>query len=413
MKTIKFMAIALVAMIGLNSCSKDCGHDFIEYDYSQALVGTWTCMDEDFAEALVIKADGSFDVTGVVDGEFFETTGTIKVVNNKVSYKQENGDEFEGRLEMISSESFSLVFDDELDIRYTYRYCKNDLADEIVGMWVCHDGPNGTNNDMSILSFQEDGTSTLTGILPNSEDYMVALNSTYKVVGDLQFQKRADVETSMYIVNRLIYSPNETSLGDVLTHTTYISTENGVVETTTSWLRIKQSLDLANTSYDYSDIYVSNVKCIDKDIEFMGHMMNFATFDGSDWDKMLKSSLFNIEFPDAKTISCTYNDDNGKETYEAPIVVEGNKLTVKMSQKLPTLKDVVFYAFQDADNSQMHIYMHKTAFVNFYTNMQAMLLAGTYEQFDITNTEAVDAIYNSIDEAVETINISVVMKAHE
>ena len=128
---------------------------------------------------------------------------------------------------------------------------------------------------------------------------------------------------------------------------------------------------------------------------------------------MLKSSLFNIEFPDAKTISCTYNDDNGKETYEAPIVVEGNKLTVKMSQKLPTLKEVVFYAFQDADNSQMHIYMHKTAFVNFYTNMQAMLLAGTYEQFDITNTEAVDAIYNSIDEAVETINISLVTKARE
>ena len=410
MKTIKFMAIALVAMIGLNSCSKDCGHDFIEYDYSQALVGTWTCMDEDFAEALVIKADGSFDVTGVVDGEFFETTGTIKVVNNKVSYKQENGDEFEGRLEMISGESFSLVFDDELDIRYTYRYYKNDLSDDILGMWVCHEGLPGVENDMAIKNYTNDGKMSLTteasAFIPND---LVNAKGDYVVVGDLLFLKA----TPQHLAARLVYTPNGNTLGDIYTETIYAPSDNGIVKVTSTWLRIKQSLDLANTSYDYSDIYVSNVKCIDKDIEFMGHMMNFATFDGSDWDKMLKSILFNIEFPDANTLRYTYHYANGKETFDAPIVVEGNKLTVKMSQKLPTLKDVVFYAFQDADNSQMHIYMHKTAFVNFYTNMQAMLLAGTYEQFDITNTEAVDAIYNSIDEAVETINISVVMKARE
>lgn len=412
MKTIKFMAIALVAMIGLNSCSKDCGHTFIEYDYSKELVGTWTCMDEDFAEALVIKADGSFDVTGVVDGEFFETTGTIKVVNNKVSYKQENGDEFEGRLEMISGESFSLVFDDELDIRYTYRYCENDLSDEIVGMWVCNDAPAGADNDMAIISYEEDGSTTFTGILPNQDGYMQKVNTTYNVVGDLMFTKNAIQGSSnspKYISTRLTYAPNGTETGDIMVYKHY----NGSVETTSSYLRIKQDLDLANTSYDYNNIYVSNVKGIDKDIEFMGYKMNFATFDGSGLDKMLKSILFSIEFPNAETLGYTYNYANGKESFDAPIVVEGNKLTVKMSQKLPTLKDVVFYAFQDADNSQMHIYMHKTAFVNFYTNMQAMLLAGTGEQFDITNTDAVDAIYNSIDEAVETINISLVLKARE
>ena len=47
MKIFKFMMMALVAMCGLNSCSDDCDHDFIEHDYSQALVGTWTCMDND------------------------------------------------------------------------------------------------------------------------------------------------------------------------------------------------------------------------------------------------------------------------------------------------------------------------------------------------------------------------------
>ena len=49
MKIFKFMMMALVAMCGLNSCSDDCDHDYIEHDYSQALVGTWTCMDNDYA----------------------------------------------------------------------------------------------------------------------------------------------------------------------------------------------------------------------------------------------------------------------------------------------------------------------------------------------------------------------------
>ena len=138
--------------------------------------------------------------------------------------------------------------------------------------------------------------------------------------------------------------------------------------------------------------------------------MNLAKMDGSGIDKMLKSILFHIEFPDENTLSYTYTWGTNQETYSAPIEVEGNKFTVKMSQRVPTLKDVVFYAFQDADDSQIHLYMHRDTFVNFYTNMQAMLLAGTDAQFDITNAEAIDAIYNEIDEAVESINLSIIMK---
>ena len=61
-----FYMTALVALCGLNSCSDDCNHNFIEHDYSQELVGTWTCFDpeKDFSEALVIKADGSMEITG-------------------------------------------------------------------------------------------------------------------------------------------------------------------------------------------------------------------------------------------------------------------------------------------------------------------------------------------------------------
>ena len=65
MKIFKLMTIALVAMVGLNSCSEDCDHDFIDVDHSADLVGTWTCLQEGYAEALVIKADGSAVSTGV------------------------------------------------------------------------------------------------------------------------------------------------------------------------------------------------------------------------------------------------------------------------------------------------------------------------------------------------------------
>ena len=53
--------------------------------------------------------------------------------------------------------------------------------------------------------------------------------------------------------------------------------------------------------------------------------------------------------------------------------------------------------------------MDKVAFVNFHTNMQAMLLAGSNEQFDITDAEAVNDIYNNINNAVESIKVSFVM----
>ena len=84
-------------------------------------------------------------------------------------------------------------------------------------------------------------------------------------------------------------------------------------------------------------------------------------------------------------------------------------MTIKMSEEISTLKDVVFYAFQDADCSQLHFYMHRDAFVNFHTNMQAKLMESMDEQFDITNAETVNAIYNEINNAVETINVSLVM----
>ena len=399
--------LAAVATL-FTACTEECNHDFIEVDYNKDLVGTWTCLEADYAEALVISADGSVVSTGVENGEYWDgVKGNIKTVNNKMTLTFEDGHNFEGRFEMICGEAFSIF--NENGKHLTYHYCANDLADEIVGMWVCNDAPNNSDNDIAIVSFEGDGTSTLTGIVPNVDGYMVTANSTYKVVGDLQFQKRADSDTAKYVISRLVYSPNATTSGDIMTYKMYITTEKGRVETTTSWLRINQSLDLAGQNYNYIKTYVSNVKGEDKDINFMGYTFNFAKMDGSGLDKMLKALLFAVEFPDANTLGYSYQMNGNKETYNSPIVVEGNTMTIKMSEKVATLKDVVLYAFQDADCSQMHFYMHKTAFVNFYTNMQAMLMAATDEQFDITNAEAVNAIYDNINNAVQTINVSLVM----
>ena len=416
MKNFKIMMVALVAMLGFSSCSEDCNHDFIEVDYSQALVGTWTLMNEGFAEAWVVKADGSVDVTGVLDGEYYETKGTVKVKNNKMSYKFDNGDQFEGILEIIPGKCFSLAYESDYqsEERVTYLYCENDLADEVVGMWVCNDGPNEGQNDMSIHTYNEDGTVILTGFTPDGSGFANQEGNTYKVVGDLMFTKvsaLAEVGINPYVCMWLSYFPDDIELGGLLYAETYLpKNDNGdFAWVSQTFLRVNQSLNLANQNYDYIKAYVSNVKGEDKDMDFMGYTFNFAKMDGSGLDKMLKALLFAVEFPDANTLGYSYQMNGNKETYNAPIEVEGNKMTIKMSAKVPTLKDVVLYAFQDADCSQMHFYMHKTAFVSFYTNMQAMLMAATNEQFDITNAEAVNAIYDNINNAVETINVSLVM----
>ena len=406
MKIFKFMTLALVAMLGFSACEKDCDHDFIEVDHSKDLVGTWTCLTADYAEALVIKADGSVVSTGVENGEYWDgVKGSIKTTNNKMTLLFEDNDNYEGRFEMICGEAFTIF--DENGKHLTYRYCANDLADEIVGMWVCNDTPADGESEMMINTFYENGKSVLTGFLPLGvgSEQVVNNETDYEVVGNLLIIKipadRVGGENPMYIARQIIYTPNATAMGDIMTRKT--------ITGTSSWLRINQSLDLADHKYDYIKTYVSNVKGEDKDIDFMGYTFNFAKMDGSGLDKMLKALLFAVEFPDANTLGYSYQMNGNKETYNSPIVVEGNKMTIKMSAKVPTLKDVVLYAFQDADCSQMHFYMHKTAFVNFYTNMQAMLMAATNEQFDITNAEAVNAIYNEINNAVQTINVSLVM----
>ena len=398
----------MFATVGMlfTACNKeaDCGHEFIEYDYSKDLVGTWTCLDMDYAEALVINADGTLTATGVVDGEFFESKGTIQVKNNKMIYKLDNGDEWEGRFEMTAGESFTMIWDDEFDIRYTYRYCENDLADEVLGMWVCNDGPTAAKDDMMIQVFNADGSSIMTG---RADEVLVNDKSTtYKVVGDLIFLTMSK-ETVKHEAFRITYSPNGTAFGDIMTLTLCCNFD---IAPTTTWLRVKQYLNLTGT-YDYSSAYVSNAKGKDEDITIAGHTFNMAKIKARDFDVMFDSELFCLDL-NANSIK-HYFRPNGRDTeIELPITVAGNKVTLDFSAQFPVCRKVEMYMYQDADDSQLHMYMPTTSFINYFANMEifGLIAEGKINQTDST---AVAKVFADMEARVESINVSFVFKARK
>ncbi len=410
MKVFKFLAVALVAMLGFTACDKDCDHNFIEHDFTQDIVGTWTSLNGELAEAMVIKADGSFTTTGVMKGgSLYEEKGTIKVVNNKVTLAFDGDKEtFEGRLEFVAGKSMSIVMFNDNDVRLDYDYCENDLSDEILGMWVCHEGLPGVENDMAVVSYSENGKMTMTtqasAFIPAD---LVNVVSSYVVVGDLLFMNVEEDGIYKYAA-RLAYTPNGTTLGDIFTQTLYTPTENGLVKVTSTFLRIKQHLELPGTKYDYIKTFVTNVKGEDKDIPFLNTSFNFAKMDGSIIDKFLKSILFTVEFPEANKIKYSYLLEGQNVVMEAPVQVDGNKMTIKMSANNPAYQDVDMYAFQDQDNTQMHWYMPTTSFEKFFGNTSVALMLG-YGQLDKDDTEGIANVYKTIADAVESINLSIVM----
>ena len=411
MKIFRFLAVALVAMLGFTACEK---HECNDYDHSADIVGTWTCLTDDFAEAIVIKADGTVVSTGYHDSNYWNNIGgNIVVDNGNITLTFEDGNKFEGHFDIIPGMAFSIFKEDGTHL--TFNYCKEDLSEEIVGLWVCNEGFSEVENNMAIMSLSENGKMTLTTkASAYISDDLVKAEYDYDVIGDLMFQTSPKENVSegnpICLVTRLNYVSNGTSLGDIHTATGYMAF-NGKdnVPVTYSWLRVKQSLDLAGQKYDYIKTFITNVKGLDKDINFMGFEFNFAKMDGVKLDKMLKTLLFAVEFPTADSIkySCHYNGEYMALT--APIAVDGNKMTVKMSDKDAAYKDVDLYTFQDADCSQMHMYMPTYAFINFFGNMQATMMS-QMGQLDLTNAEAVKAVFDSIDDAVETINVSFVME---
>ena len=408
MKIFKLMAIALVAMLGFSACEKDCDHDFIEVDHSADLVGTWTCFEAGYAEALVIKADGSVVSTGVEDGEYWDgVKGNIVVKNGTVTMTFEDGDNFKGHFDIVPGVAFSIFTEDGKHM--TYNYCKEDLSEEVVGMWICTQTPSGKSEDMLIQNFQEDGTLITTGRVPEADDYIVNANSNYKVFGDLYIIYGKEEGTAL--VFKFNVSSNETTLGKMMTVTGFMPTENGVVEETSSWLRVKEGLNLTGKVYDYSSAYVTNVKGKDEDFTILGHTFNIANIKAGDFDIMLRSVLFCLETK-ANSIKQHFLVNGVEGNIETPITVDGNKVTIDYSDVNPALRKVEMYMYQDADDSQLHMYMHTDAFINYFANLEVVTLlqAGKINQSD---TAAIAKVFADMEARVESINVSFVLKARK
>ena len=381
--------------------------DFIEVDYSKDLVGTWTYVEGEQAEVIEIKEDGSFNITGVmIHGALYEEKGTIKVVNNKVSLVFEGDDEvFEGRLELVAGKSMSIVFNKEYDVRLTYDYCKTDLSDEIVGMWVLNNG-----QEMRIHSFDEKGNAVFTGWSDALDEFSVLEDSKYKVVGDLIFQGFSTDEgsTYKYIASKLIYSPNGTAYGDIMSfkHRLFDGTE-----TIQSWLRVKQNLNLVNRTYDYISAYVSNAKGTDEDFTIMGHTFNIAKMEAANLDMMFRSILSCIEINE-NSFKYTVKFEDQDIVSNDPITVEGNKVTVDMSAGYPGLRKVEMYMFQDADDCQLHIYMPTKSFINYFANLLIPTLVSE-GKLDTNDAAAVEKVFADMEERIESINVSLIYKARK
>ena len=383
-KIFLFCMMALVAMLGFTACDKET--EYIYDNHSADLVGTWSCLTENYAEVLIINADGSAVSYGVENGEYWENVkGTVTVKENNITMIFEDDDNFTGHFDIIPGMAFSL-FEDTGE-RYIYQYCANDLSEEIVGMWVSFGNSSNEENNMFIQTFNENGKSTYTGFGEMDGEIVVKKESNYKVIGDVSFQEI----NGKYIAWKLSYSHNGTSLGDIMTNT------NG--DYTSTWLRIKQNLDLAGTTYDYSSAYVSNAKGKDEDFTMLGHTFNMANINAGNFDMMFRSELFCVDL-NTNTITQHFLPANGQDVaIEIPITVEGNKVTLDLSTENPAYRKV-------------DMYMHTNDFINYFANMELYNLLASGE-IDKTDAAAIEKVYTDMEARVESINVSFVMKARK
>ena len=92
----------------------------------------------------------------------------------------------------------------------------------------------------------------------------------------------------------------------------------------------------------------------------------------------------------------------------APIEIDGNKMTIKMSENVPVYQDVVVYTFQNMDSTQLQLNMPTASFEKFFGNTSVAVMLG-HGQLDINDTEAIAGVYQTIADAVESINLGLVM----
>ena len=396
MKIFKLMLVALVATLGFTACDNDPEH--IYDDHSADLVGTWSCFTENYAEVIIINADGSAVYYGVEDGEYWENVrGTVVVKEGDIIMTFEDNDNFTGHFDIIPKQSFSLY--ENTGERYVYQYCANDLADEILGMWVSFGNSSNEENNMFVQTFSENGKSTYTGFGEIDGEIVVKKESNYKVVGDACFQEI----NGKYIAWKVSYSQNGTSLGDIMTNTN--------AGYTSTWLRVKEGLNLTERVYDYKSAYVTNAKGKDEDFTIFGNTLNIAKITAYDFDKLFGADLYNVEL-NGNLFKYRLLLENGESAgADVPMTVDGNKVTLDFSAVNPACRKVDMYIFQDKDDTQLHIYMHTSSFVNYFANLKVLTMP-LEGNFDLSDA-AIEKVFADMEARVESINVSFVLKARK
>ena len=172
----------------------------------------------------------------------------------------------------------------------------------------------------------------MTGYLPLEGDSEQVKNEAtdYKVIGDLLFitipADKIGGEKPIYVVDKLIYTPNGTAYGDMLSLKTYIEIDGKFVESGWTYLRVKQYLNLDNKVYDYMSAYVTNAKGTDEDFTIGESTFNMSNIKGGDFDMMFRSVLSCFEFS-ANSFTYKFRSNRGLQI---------NFVTVGQMVALPT-----------------------------------------------------------------------------
>ena len=404
MKKIKFLTMSLLAL--LMACFTACENKY-DVDHTAELVGTWTCLTNGYAEALVIKADGSVLSTGYDGEDYWENVaGNIVIKNNVATMTFEDGDNFKGHFDLVPGVAFTIYAEDGNHL--TFNLCEEDLADEIVGMWVSTEEVFGQEESVAITTYNENGKAYLTGFSPEVNGFVKQEELDYKVVGNLMISslKGDDNMPTMYFPVKFDIMPNGTELGDIMT------THDLTNGTKPSFLRVKQTLNLTTgKAYYYKSAYVTNAKGTDEDFTILGNTFNMANINAGNFDEIFGADLLCVEL-NADSIKLTSRLYDQNVVVELPIMVEGNKVILDMSDANPAFRNVDLYMFQDANDSQLHMYMSTNSFINYFANMELLnlLVEGKINPDDST---AIEKFYTDMEARVESINVSLVFKARK
>ena len=136
-----------------------------------------------------------------------------------------------------------------------------------------------------------------------------------------------------------------------------------------------------------------------------------ANITNANFDVVFGADLYCVKL-NANSIKHIFRPNGQDVVVETPITVEGNKVTLDMSAVNPACRKVEMYMFQDADDTQLHMYMPTSSFIDYIANMviREMLAVG---KIDPTDTAAIEKVYTDMEARVESINVSFVMKAIE